>query len=80
MFLVCYLIPFDYVMKWSCDFRGGNPSWQFPTLPSLVVAGIVVVEIKFFQWLMREIPYVRLNPSLLLLFKAHGIKAHDMSC
>ena len=43
--LVCHVILQDHVVKGSCDFIGGSPSWYVTTLQSLVAIGIVVVEI-----------------------------------
>ena len=43
--LVCHVILQDQVVKGSCDFMGGSHSWQVTTLQSLVIIGIVVMEI-----------------------------------
>ena len=45
MFLVYQVISQDHVIKWSCDFIGGSPSWQVTIMPSLVAIANVVVEI-----------------------------------
>ena len=36
MNLVCHEMLEDHVIKASCDFIGGSPSWYATTLPSLV--------------------------------------------
>ena len=47
MALVCHMILQDHVIQGSCDFMGGTVSWYVTPLPSLVVTGIVLVEICF---------------------------------
>ena len=47
MALVCHMILQDHVIQGSCDFMGGTLSWYVTPLPSLVVTGIVLVEICF---------------------------------
>ena len=79
MALVCRVISQDHVIKVSYNFMAGSPSRLVTTLPSLEVTDIVVVKICF-QWLKSKIPYTRLNPSLLFIFKAYGIKTHGLSC
>ena len=44
MVLVCHVILQDHVIKGSCNFMGGNPSWQVIALPSLVAIAVLVVE------------------------------------
>ena len=45
MFFVCLVILQDQVIEWSCDLKGGCPSLQVGTLPSLMAMSFVVIEI-----------------------------------
>ena len=45
MALVCHTILEDHMIQESCAFMGENPSWCVTRLPSLMVIGIVLVEI-----------------------------------
>ena len=45
MVLVCHVILQCHIIKGSCDFIGGSPSWYVTTLSSLLVIGIEIVEI-----------------------------------
>ena len=45
MVLVCHMIMYDHVTKWSYKFVEGSPLWLVTTLSSLIFIAIVVVEI-----------------------------------
>ena len=44
-YLICHVTSQNQVIEGSSNFLSGSPSWYVTTLPSLVVIGIVVVEI-----------------------------------
>ena len=56
-FLTCHVTSHDHVIKDSCDFMGRSPSQYLTTQPSLVIIGIMVVQITCFQWLKIKIPH-----------------------
>ena len=50
MFLICHVTWHNHLFKWSWDFIIGSPSPWVTTLLILVASGIVVEEIKHFQF------------------------------
>ena len=46
MHLISYLTLQDHISKVTCDFMEGSFLLHIPTLPSLVVIGIIVVDVK----------------------------------
>ena len=79
MVLVCHVISQDHMVKGSCDFMGGSPSWYFTTLPSWVAIGIVVMEIQCLLWLKGEIPHALAQIRHYCLSLKH-IACHASTC
>ena len=79
MVLVCHVISQDHMVKGSCDFMGGSPSWYFTTLPSWVAIGIVVMEIQCLLWLKGEIPHALPQIRHYCLSLKH-IACHASTC
>ena len=64
--LVCHITSQDHVIKASCDFMGKGPSR----------GGERCVD---FGGCRKRLHVLSLNPPLMLIFKAHSMKAHGMS-
>ena len=45
MFLICQMTSRKHMFQGLCEFMGGIPSLRVTTFPSLVVIGLVEVEI-----------------------------------
>ena len=45
-FLICRVISGEYMIKKSCDFMAGTPSWYVTNLPSLASTDIIMEGLK----------------------------------
>ena len=71
MFLICFMIFQEYLIKGSCDFMSGSSSLCVSILPSLGAICIVLVEVwcfYYFYWKNKS-PYSCIFLPLLFFLK-----------
>ena len=69
----------DHVIEGSFDVLGGSYLLYVTILPSLVTIDIIWYW-GLFLVVEQQLPYVHLNPLLLFISEAHGMKVHGILC